>query len=52
MDNNMVSKIWVGMSTTDLYWLQFKIQGHLQTKLFKISNITSAILPFSHKNTN
>ena len=26
MDNNMVSKIWIGMSTTNFDLLQFKIQ--------------------------
>ena len=30
MDNNMVSKIWVGMSTINIHLLQFKIQSHLQ----------------------
>ena len=31
-NNNMVSKIWVGMSTTTIHWLQFKIQSHLQKR--------------------
>ena len=26
MNNNMVSKFWVGMSTTDIHLLQFEIQ--------------------------
>ena len=66
MDNNMVSKIWVGISTTNIYLLQLKIQSHLQKrvlwmpvhqnsfrkkKISKISNITFAILHFSHQNT-
>ena len=32
MDNNMVSKILVGMSTADNHLLQFKIQSHLHTQ--------------------
>ena len=32
MDNIIVSKIWVGMSTTNINLLQFKIQSHLQTR--------------------
>ena len=32
MDNNVVSKIWVGMSTTNIHLLQFKIQSHLKKK--------------------
>ena len=63
MDNNMVSKCWVGMSTTDIHLLQFKItcknadfecryiRTQTKEKTFKISNSTFAILPFSHKNT-
>ena len=65
MDNNMVGKIWVEMSTTNIHLLQFKIQNHLQKWDFecqnvrshskenpsKISNITFAILPFSYQNT-
>ena len=64
MDNNMVSKIWVGMSTTNIHLqvvLQFKIQSHLQNastfrsyseeKTSKISYITFPILPFFHENT-
>ena len=65
MDNNMVSEIWVGMSTTYIHLLWFKIQSYLQNADFecryiriytdekpsKISNITFVILPFSHKNT-
>ena len=27
MDTNMVSKIWAGMSTTNIHLLQFKIQS-------------------------
>ena len=66
MDNNMVSKIWVGMSATNIHLLQFKIQSHLQKrglwmmvhqnslrkgkKTSKISNIKFAILPFSPQN--
>ena len=64
----MVSKIWVGMFTTNhsnIHLSQFKIQSHLQKRellnvrynrthtaenLSKTSNITFAILPFSHKN--
>ena len=30
MDKHMVSKIWVGMSTTNIHLLHFKIQSHLQ----------------------
>ena len=32
MDNNVASKIWVGMSTTNIHLLQFKIQSHLQKR--------------------
>ena len=32
MDKNMVKKIWVGMSTTDIYLFQFKMQCHLQKR--------------------
>ena len=61
MDNNMVSKIWVGISTTVLIFhyssWKFKvtwkyvnfecqyIRTHSEEKRFKISNITFAILP-------
>ena len=30
MDINIASKIWVGISTTNIYLLQFKIQSYLQ----------------------
>ena len=33
MDNNMVSKIWVGMSSTNIHLLKFKIQSHLQNNV-------------------
>ena len=60
----IVSKIWVGMITTNIHLLQFKTQGHFQKRgvwieehqnscqrnTFKISNITFTILPFSNKN--
>ena len=60
MDNNMASKIVVGMSATNIHLLQIEIQSHLQKhrlwmpvnqnsywrKTFKISNIAFAILPF------
>ena len=60
MDNNMVSKIWVGMPTTNIHLLQFKIQSHCKNADFEcqyirthteenpseISNITVTILPF------
>ena len=32
MDNNMVSKIRVGMYTTNIHLLQFKIENHLQKR--------------------
>ena len=32
MDNNMVSKIWIGMSATNIYLIQFKVQSHLQKR--------------------
>ena len=35
MDNNILSKIWVGMSTTNIHLLQFKIQSHLQNADFE-----------------
>ena len=44
MDNNMVSKIWVWMFTTDIHILQFKIQSQLQKH--KTSNAsTSELIP-------
>ena len=59
-----MSKIWVRMFTTKIYLLRFKIQSHLQIrglcryvrphpeeKPSKTSNITFAILHFSHQNT-
>ena len=60
MDNNMMSKIWVGMASTYIHSLQFKIQSNLhkrglwmtvhqnsfRRKPSKISNFTFAILPF------
>ena len=63
MDNNMMRKIWVGMSTTNIHSFQFKIKSYLQNAEFdwqcigthteekpsKISNITFAILSLSHK---
>ena len=30
MDNDLVTKIWVGLSTTNIHLPQFKIQSHLQ----------------------
>ena len=66
MDKNMVSKIRIGMSSTNIHLFQFKIQSHLQKRwlwmpvpgasklipkkkqLFKICDITFAILPYSH----
>ena len=59
----IVSKIWVGMSTTNIHLLPFShlqkrglecryIRTHTEEKLSKISNITFAILPFSHANTS
>ena len=61
----MVGKIWVEMSATNINLLQSKIQSHLEKrglwmpvhqnsfwkKPSKISNITFAILPFSHQKT-
>ena len=65
MNNNMVSKIWVGMSTTNIHSLQSRIQKHWQTadlnasnskeKPSKTSNITYeyVILPLpNEKQTN
>ena len=66
MDNSMVSKFLVGMSTTNIHLLQFKIQSHLQEtwtlnagtsylipkkNCQKIFTITFASLPFLHENT-
>ena len=65
VDNNMVRKIWFGMSITNIHLLQFKIKGHLQKrglwmpvhqnsfrrKPSKISNIKFTILSFSHQYT-
>ena len=65
MDNNMVSKIGVGMTTINIHLLQFKILSHLQKRGFwmpvhenscwrktsEIYYITFAILLFSHQNT-
>ena len=30
MNNNIVSKIWVGMASINIHLLQFEIQSHLQ----------------------
>ena len=60
VDNNMVSKIWVGMATSNIHLLQskFKVtcknmdhdlsisEFNTKEKLSKISNITFVILPF------
>ena len=41
MGINMVSKIWVGMSTTDIHIRRFKIQSHLQKRgLWMLVHIT------------
>ena len=57
----MVSKILLGMSTTtNIHFLQFKIQSHLQKRGIRTHteekpkhfNITFAIVPFSRKNTS
>ena len=44
MDNIMVSKIWVGMSTTNIHLLQFKIQSHLE-KMWTLNVGTSELIP-------
>ena len=44
MDNNMVSKILVGMSTTKVHLLQFKIQSRLQ-KIGTLNAGTSDLNP-------
>ena len=48
MDNNMVSKIWVGMSTTNINLLQFKIQSHLQKRGLNLNAGTSELIPKKH----
>ena len=65
MDNNMVSKIWAGLSATNIFTpiqnsksfsknADFKflyiIRTHTQENPSEISNITLANLPFSNKN--
>ena len=60
MDNSMVSKIWVGMSATNIHLFLFQIQSHSQKrgdirthseeKPSKIPNITFANLLFSQNN--
>ena len=44
MDNNMVNKIRVGMFTTNIHLLQFKIQSHLQ-KHKTLNASTSELIP-------
>ena len=66
MDNNIVGKIWDGLSFTNIYLHQFNIQSnfyglkwdespyirtHTEEKVPKISNITFAILPLSDNDT-
>ena len=41
---NMMSKIWIRMSTTNIYSLQFKIQSHLQ-KMWTLNISTSELIP-------
>ena len=58
MDNNVVSKIGVGMFTTNIYlqnskslaktWTVNAGSSEYRRKTVRISNITFAILPFSH----
>ena len=43
VDNNMVSKIWVGMSTINILLLLFKIQGRFQ--MWTLNSSTSELIP-------
>ena len=65
LDNNMVSKILMGMSSTNIHLLQYKIQSHFENVDFecrnirtqseetpsKICNITFTVLTFPYQNT-
>ena len=59
MDNNMVSQIWVGISTTNFHLLQLEIKGYLNASTSELITkkkrlkvlIIFAILPFFNKNT-
>ena len=49
IDTNMVSKIWVGMSTTNIHLLQSKIQSHLR-KTRTLDACTSELTLYMKKN--